>query len=317
MRKFQYESSSLRVAVLYGGTSAEREVSLKSGSAVIAALKSVDVDVIGIDIDKTGDWLPQIQQADFDIAFLALHGRGGEDGTIQGLLECLGIPYTGSGVLGSALAMDKLKTKQVWQTLGLPTPGYCWIDGTTDLEAVWQKLEGKPLMVKPAHEGSSIGMSKVDRLDQLQSAVAKAADLDSCVFVEQWVTGKEFTVAILNGEALPVIGLETHHQFYDYEAKYLVNDTRYLLPCGLSADEEKALQALSLEAFNAVGCQDWGRVDLMVDEQGKPQLLEVNTLPGMTDHSLVPMAAKAQGYSFPELVLAVIEAARQRYSANS
>lgn len=313
MSNFQHLSTSLRVAVLYGGTSAEREVSLKSGSAVIAALKSVDVDVIGIDIDKTGDWLPQLQQVNFDIAFLALHGRGGEDGTIQGLLECLGIPYTGSGVLGSALAMDKLKTKQVWQTLGLPTPGYCWIDASTDLEEVWQKLDGKPLMVKPAHEGSSIGMSKVDRLDQLQAAVAKAADLDSCVFVEQWVTGKEFTVAILNGEALPVIGLETNHQFYDYEAKYLVNDTRYLLPCGLSHEQEKAIQALSLEAFNAVGCQDWGRVDLMMDEEDQPQLLEVNTLPGMTDHSLVPMAAKAKGYSFPELVLAVIQAAKQRY----
>lgn len=306
-------TTSLRVAVLYGGTSAEREVSLKSGSAVIAALKSVDVDVVGIDIDKTGDWLPQLQQADFDIAFLALHGRGGEDGTIQGMLECLGIPYTGSGVLGSALAMDKLKTKQVWQTLGLPTPGYCWIDSSTDLQAVWQQLGGKPLMVKPVHEGSSIGMSKVDALEQLQAAVAKAADLDTCVLAEQWVTGKEFTVAILNGEALPVIGLETHHQFYDYEAKYLVNDTRYLLPCGLSLEQERAIQALSLEAFNAVGCQDWGRVDLMLNEQGQPQLLEVNTLPGMTDHSLVPMAAKAAGYSFPELVLAVIQAAGQRY----
>ncbi|OOV88425.1 D-alanine--D-alanine ligase [Oceanospirillum linum] len=313
MSEFLNPESPLRVAVLYGGTSAERDVSLNSGQAVIAALKTAEIDVIGIDINNTGDWLPLIQQADFDIAFLALHGRGGEDGTIQGLLECLGIPYTGSGVLGSALAMDKLKTKQVWQTLGLPTPGYCWIDASTDLEAVWRKLDGMPLMVKPVHEGSSIGMSKVDRLDQLQDAVAKASDLDSCVFVEQWVTGKEFTVSILNGEALPVIGLETNHQFYDYEAKYLVNDTRYLLPCGLSPEEERELQALSLRAFNAVGCQDWGRVDLMLNEKGEPQLLEVNTLPGMTDHSLVPMAAQAKGYSFSELVLAIIQAAKQRY----
>ncbi|WP_417596670.1 D-alanine--D-alanine ligase [Oceanospirillum sp.] len=313
MSEFLNPESPLRVAVLYGGTSAERDVSLKSGQAVIAALKTTEIDVIGIDINNTGDWLPLLQQADFDVAFLALHGRGGEDGTIQGLLECLEIPYTGSGVLGSALAMDKLKTKQVWQTLGLPTPGYCWVDASTDLEAVWRKLDGIPLMVKPVHEGSSIGMSKVDRLDQLQDAVAKAADLDSCVFVEQWVTGKEFTVSILNGEALPVIGLETNHQFYDYEAKYLVNDTRYLLPCGLSLEEERQLQALSLRAFNAVGCQDWGRVDLMLNEKGEPQLLEVNTLPGMTDHSLVPMAAQAKGYSFPELVLAIIQAAKQRY----
>nr|WP_245543255.1 D-alanine--D-alanine ligase [Oceanospirillum maris] len=306
-------SADMRVAVLYGGMSAERDVSLKSGSAVIDALKSVNVDVIGIDIRVDSDWLQQLQQAQFDIAFLALHGRGGEDGTIQGLLDCLGIPYTGSGVLGSALAMDKLKTKQIWQTLGLPTPRYSWVDAETNLNDVWDQLGGMPLMVKPVHEGSSIGMSKVDHLDQLKSAVAKAADLDSCILVEQWVQGREFTVAILNGEALPVIGLETHHQFYDYEAKYLVNDTRYLLPCGLSEEQEKSIQALSLNAFNVVGCQDWGRVDLMLDADGQPQLLEVNTLPGMTDHSLVPMAAKARGYSFAELVLAIIQAAKQRY----
>ena len=312
--KLLAECQSLRVAVLYGGISAEREVSLKSGSAVIAALASVDIDVTGIDIDKTCDWLPELQHGGFDIAFLALHGRGGEDGTIQGLLECLHIPYTGSGVLSSALAMDKLKTKQVWQTLGLPTPAYCWIDKTTDLQQLWQDLEGGPLMVKPVHEGSSIGMSKVERFDQLRDAVVKASDLDSCVFVERWVEGREFTVSILNGEALPIIGLETHHQFYDYEAKYLGNDTRYLLPCGLTDAEELALQSLSLSAFNAVGCQDWGRVDLMLDTQGRPQLLEVNTLPGMTDHSLVPMAAKAKGYGFSELVLAIIYAAKQRYN---
>lgn len=311
MSEIKKAVSGMRVAVLYGGHSAEREVSLKSGRAVIAALESVDIDVVGLDV--SGDWLTKLQAIECDITFLALHGRGGEDGTIQGLLECLGIPYTGSGVLGSALAMDKLKTKQIWQTLDLPTPGYCWIDAQTDLKEVWQKLDGLPLMVKPAHEGSSIGMSKVDRLEQLEKAVAKAADLDSCVFVEQWVQGKEYTVAILDGVALPVIGLETNHQFYDYEAKYLVNDTRYLLPCGLSVEEETAIKELSLAAFNAVGCQDWGRVDLMIDAQGKPQLLEVNTLPGMTDHSLVPMAAKAYGYSFAELILAVIQAAKRRY----
>lgn len=303
----------MRVAVLYGGTSAEREVSLKSGRAVIAALESIAVDVVGIDVQ--GNWLAQLQNTSFDIAFLALHGRGGEDGTIQGLLECLKIPYTGSGVLGSALAMDKMKTKQIWQTLGLPTPGYRLIENETDLAEVWADLPG-PLMVKPVHEGSSIGMSKVDRFDHFKEAVNKAAALDSAVFVEQWVTGKEYTVAILDGQALPVIGLETNHQFYDYEAKYLVNDTRYLLPCGLEAEKEQALQSLALSAFNAVSCQDWGRVDLMVDELGQPQLLEVNTLPGMTDHSLVPMAARAAGYSFAELVMAVIQAAQKRYSLN-
>ncbi|OPX56113.1 D-alanine-D-alanine ligase [Oceanospirillum multiglobuliferum] len=305
----------MRVAVLYGGTSAEREVSLKSGRAVIAALESVSIDVFGIDIDTKSNWLQQLQTASFDIAFLALHGRGGEDGTIQGLLDCLNIPYTGSGVLGSALAMDKLKTKQIWQTLGLPTPAYRVVESCTDLAEVWETLSG-PLMVKPVHEGSSIGMSKVERFDHFKDAVNKAAALDSSVFVEQWVTGKEYTVAILDGQALPVIGLETNHQFYDYEAKYLVNDTRYLLPCGLESAQEQALQALSLSAFEALSCQDWGRVDLMVDQNGQPQLLEVNTLPGMTDHSLVPMAANAAGYSFAEFIVAVINAAQKRYSLN-
>lgn len=303
----------MRVAVLYGGTSAEREVSLKSGQAVINALKSIDVDVLAIDVKD--NWLAQLQSSTFDIAFLALHGRGGEDGTIQGLLDCLQIPYTGSGVLGSALAMDKVRTKQVWQTVGLPTPRYVWVTADTDLEQVWQDLQG-PLMVKPVHEGSSIGLSKVEKLSELQEAVSKAAALDSCVFVEQWMTGKEFTVTILDGKALPVIGLETHHQFYDYEAKYLVDDTCYLLPCGLAPEQEKELQRLAIEAFNSAACQDWGRVDIMLDENERPQLLEVNTLPGMTDHSLVPMSAKAAGYSFPELIMAIIEAAQKRYANN-
>ncbi len=300
----------MRVAVLYGGTSAERDVSLKSGRAVIAALESVNTDVIAIDVQH--NWLEQLLDSQFDIAFLALHGRGGEDGTIQGLLDSLEIPYTGSGVLGSALAMDKLKTKQIWQTLGLPTPAYEIITPDSDPEVIWQQLS-VPMMVKPVHEGSSIGLSKVEQLSELKEAIDKAAELDSQVMAEEWVTGREYTISILDGKALPVIGLETHHQFYDYEAKYLVNDTRYLLPCGLNQTEEEALQTLALEAFNAVGCRDWGRVDVMVDQEGKPQLLEVNTLPGMTDHSLVPMAAKAAGYSFAELILAIIDAAQKRY----
>lgn len=301
----------MRVAVLYGGTSAERDVSLKSGRAVIAALESVNTDVIAIDVKD--NWLEQLQNSQFDIAFLALHGRGGEDGTIQGLLDSLAIPYTGSGVLGSALAMDKLKTKQIWQALDLPTPAYEVITSDSDPELIWQKLSS-PMMVKPVHEGSSIGLSKVEQLSELKEAIDKAAELDSQVMAEAWVTGREYTVSILDGQALPVIGLETHHQFYDYEAKYLVNDTRYLLPCGLNEQEEQALQALALDAFNAVGCRDWGRVDVMVDQAGNPQLLEVNTLPGMTDHSLVPMAAKAAGYSFAELILAIIKAAQKRYA---
>ncbi|WP_028302236.1 D-alanine--D-alanine ligase [Oceanospirillum beijerinckii] len=304
------ESNKMRVAVLYGGTSAERDVSLKSGRAVIAALESVNTDVIAIDVQH--NWLEQLLDSQFDIAFLALHGRGGEDGTIQGLLDSLEIPYTGSGVLGSALAMDKLKTKQIWQTLGLPTPAYEIITPDSDPEVIWQQLS-VPMMVKPVHEGSSIGLSKVEQLSELKEAIDKAAELDSQVMAEEWVTGREYTISILDGKALPVIGLETHHQFYDYEAKYLVNDTRYLLPCGLNQTEEEALQTLALEAFNAVGCRDWGRVDVMVDQEGKPQLLEVNTLPGMTDHSLVPMAAKAAGYSFAELILAIIDAAQKRY----
>lgn len=300
----------MRVAVLYGGTSAERDVSLKSGQAVIAALESVNTDVIAIDVKD--NWLEQLQDSQFDIAFLALHGRGGEDGTIQGLLDSLEIPYTGSGVLGSALAMDKLKTKQIWQTLGLPTPAYEVITPDSVPEVIWQQLSA-PMMVKPVHEGSSIGLSKVEQLSELKDAIDKAAELDSQVMAEEWVTGREYTVSILDGKALPVIGLETHHQFYDYEAKYLVNDTRYLLPCGLNQAEEEALQALALQAFDAVGCRDWGRVDVMMDQAGNPQLLEVNTLPGMTDHSLVPMAAKAAGYSFAELILAIIDAAQKRY----
>lgn len=302
----------MRVAVLYGGMSAERAVSLKSGQAVIDALRSIDIDVLPVDVCE--GWLDQFRKSEFDIAFLALHGRGGEDGTIQGLLDSLDIPYTGSGVLGSALAMDKVRTKQIWQTLGLPTPAYAVIDHDSDPEQIWQTLGG-PLMVKPVHEGSSIGLSKVEQLDELKAAVLKAEELDSQVVAEQWITGREYTVTILDGQALPVIGLETHHQFYDYEAKYLVDDTRYLLPCGLSEAEESRIQSLAIEAFNAVGCRDWGRVDLMVDGNNQPQLLEVNTLPGMTDHSLVPMAGKAAGYSFAELVFEIIRAAQKRYQA--
>lgn len=302
----------MRVAVLYGGMSAEREVSLKSGAAVISALESAGVDVIPVDVSE--GWLKGFLALEFDIAFLALHGRGGEDGTIQGLLDSLSIPYTGSGVLGSALAMDKIRTKQVWQSLGLPTPEYAIINHDSNPREIWSALGGT-MMVKPVHEGSSIGLSKVERIDELESAILKAEELDSQVLAEKWVTGKEYTVTILDGKALPAIGLETHHQFYDYEAKYLVDDTHYMLPCGLSEADEQYIQQLAVEAFEAVGCCDWGRVDLMIDEQGQVQLLEVNTLPGMTDHSLVPMAANAAGYSLAELVLTIIRSAQKRYQS--
>lgn len=280
-----------RVAVLAGGRSAEREVSLNSGNAVLGALLSLGVDAQLL--DPSLDNIHQLRE--FDACFIALHGRGGEDGVIQGVLEFLHVPYTGSGVMASAIGMDKVKTKMIWQAAGLPIPqGY--VAGQNEKELPF------PLMVKPAHEGSSIGMCKVDDAAQLADAIAQAHKFDADVLVEQWISGGEFTVAILNGEALPAIRLETPNSFYDYDAKYKANTTRYLCPCGLSADKERELKALALEAFDQVGCSGWGRVDVMQDEQGNFYLLEVNTVPGMTDHSLVPMAAQASGMSFPELV---------------
>jgi len=292
-----------RVAVLFGGKSAEREVSLKSGNAVLSALQAGGVDAFGIDVGD--DFLQRLNSEKIDRAFIVLHGRGGEDGSMQGLLECAGIPYTGSGILASALAMDKLRTKQVWHSLGLPTPRHAVLTSQADCEAAAAEL-GFPLIVKPAHEGSSIGMAKADSLQQLQDAWQGAQSYDSEALVEQWIQGAEFTVAVLDGQALPPIRLRTPHTFYDYEAKYQANDTQYLCPCGLPPEQEAQLKALSLRAFEAVGCKGWGRVDVMQDEQGNFYLLEVNTVPGMTDHSLVPMAAKATGLSFGDLVLAIL-----------
>ena len=292
-----------KVAVLFGGTAAEREVSLKSGAAVLAALQSQGVDAIGIDF--VGD-LAQLQQGGFDRVFIALHGRGGEDGQLQGALQTLGIPYTGSGVLGSALGMDKLRCKQLWHGAGLPTPTFLRVTESSDFDAVVHEL-GLPLMVKPAHEGSSIGMSKVTDPAQLAHAVRQASCRDDVVLVERWITGREYTVAVLNGVALPAIRLETPHDFYDYEAKYKANTTRYHCPCGLNAADEARLQQLAVEAFTLAGTSGWGRVDVMEDQQGNFWLLEVNTVPGMTDHSLVPMAAKAAGISFEALVWQILE----------
>ncbi|MCB1877568.1 MAG: D-alanine--D-alanine ligase [Chromatiales bacterium] len=293
-----------KVAVLYGGRSAEREISLKSGAAVLNALRDRGVDAHGVDPDQ--DVAASLRTAGFDRAFIVLHGRGGEDGVIQGALETAGIPYTGSGVLGSALGMDKLRCKAIWASTGLPTPRYRVLHEAPDSEAVVAEL-GLPMIVKPAHEGSSIGMSKVETVEALTPAWETARRYDSVVFVEQWIQGKEYTASVLGGEALPLIRLETPHQFYDYDAKYFANTTRYHCPCGLPASQENELRTLCLRAFEAVAASGWGRVDLMVDGDGRPWLIEVNTVPGMTDHSLVPMAARVAGLDFGDLVLRILE----------
>ncbi|NLY12927.1 MAG: D-alanine--D-alanine ligase [Gammaproteobacteria bacterium] len=297
-----------RVSVLYGGRSAEREVSLKSGAAVLAALQAAGVDAFAIDVGD--DLLARLCEQQIDRAFIVLHGRGGEDGTVQGLLECAGIPYTGSGVLASALAMDKLRTKQIWHSVGLPTPRHAALVTEEDCHQAAQDL-GFPLIVKPASEGSSIGMAKVDDLAALLAAWQDARRFDPQVLVEQWISGPEFTVAMLGGEVLPPIRLGTNHAFYDYEAKYLSNDTKYEIPCGLDAQKEAELRELTARACQALGVTGWGRADVMQDGQGRFWLLEVNTVPGMTDHSLVPMAAKAHGLDFTALVLNILSGTLQ------
>lgn len=292
-----------QVAVLYGGTSAEREISLRSGNAVINALRESGVSTIPVDIGN--DPLQQLQQLRVDRAFIALHGAGGEDGKIQALLEWLNLPYTGSGIAASALCMDKLRTKQLWRGVGLSTPDYHVLNETTDWAATIVKLGGVA-MVKPCHEGSSIGMAKVSSAADLEQAFAVAARYDHVVLAESYIQGAEYTVAIMDQRALPPIKLETNHLFYDFSAKYQAEDTRYICPCGLPEEHESRLKELALAAFNAVGARGWGRVDIMADAHGKFYLLELNTVPGMTDHSLVPMAAKAAGYSFNELILAIL-----------
>ena len=293
-----------KVAVLMGGWAAEREVSLNSGAAVLAALQSAGVDAHGVDVDR--DILNVLQAGSYDRAFIVLHGRGGEDGVIQGALEVMQLPYTGCGVMASAISMDKLMSKRIWLGAGLPTPKFEMLTESSDFSGVVERL-GLPLMVKPATEGSSIGMAKVNKAEQLQQAWRDAAEYDSQVFAEQWIEGNEYTCAILDGEAQPLIRLEIQNDFFDYEAKYQSNDTKYHCPCGLNEDEEKQLQHLSKQAFDAVGGSGWGRIDLMRDHLGKTWLIEVNTVPGMTDHSLVPMAAKANGISFEALVLKILE----------
>jgi D-alanine-D-alanine ligase len=292
-----------RVAVLMGGWAAEREVSLVSGAAVLAGLRRRGVDAHGIDVDR--GILPVLQQGGFDRVFNILHGRGGEDGLIQGALDILGIPYTGSGVMGSAIAMDKYRTKLILQALGLPTPGFALIADETDVDTVAERL-GFPLMVKPALEGSSIGMARADETAGLRAAWEAARRHDSHVLAEQWITGAEYTAAILGRTPLPLIRMETPHAFYDYDAKYRADDTRYRVPCGLDALAEQTLQALALDCFDAVGAAGWGRVDILMDAEQQPWVIEINTVPGMTGHSLVPMAAAAVGIDFDELVWRIL-----------
>lgn len=293
-----------KVAVLFGGKSAEREVSLKSGARVLDALRRQSIDAHAFDpAERKLDDL-----AAFDRAFIMLHGRYGEDGTIQGALELMGIPYTGSGVMASAVGMDKWRTKLLWRSVGLPVPEYVILDSSSDFAAVEKQL-GLPLFVKPACEGSSIGVTKVRQSGELRPAYAEAARHDALVIAERGVMGGEYTVAILGNEALPIIRIVPATDFYDYEAKYLRDDTRYLCPCGLSDAREQELRALALEAFRVLGCRGWGRVDFLMDEQGNAYFLEVNTSPGMTDHSLVPMAARAAGLSYEQLVLRVLSLA--------
>lgn len=297
-----------KIAVLMGGESAERAVSLRSGEAVFTALQNAGADVIAIDVQ--GDALGLLISAKFDIAFIAMHGRGGEDGCIQGMLEWLKIPYTGSGVLASALAMDKWRTKLLWQAAGLPTPKAYLLDTNSDWLQIIKDLDQNAI-VKPAREGSSIGMRKVQTSQELQESYIYAKEFDGLVLAEKWISGAEFTVAIVNGEALPPIGLKTTHSFYDYDAKYQATDTTYLLPCGLSAEKEQELKDLALRAFQVLGCEGWARLDVMQDAEGNFWLLEANTAPGMTDHSLVPMAAKAAGMDFTTLVLKLLQTTKE------
>ena len=301
-----------RVAVLFGGSSAEREVSLTSGERVYAALVRSGIECQLIDTAENA--VEQLMAYRPDRAFVALHGTGGEDGTMQGVLEYLNIPYTGSKVLASALAMDKYRCKLLWESIGLPTPDFRLVNTEDDLEYCEELL---PVFVKPSMEGSSVGIGRVDRKEDLPAAWEKASEHHGPVLVEQLIDGPEFTVGILNGQALPAIRIEARAEFYDYEAKYLSDDTGYIIPCGLSEVQEQEMQAVALTAFESLDCSGYGRVDFMQDPQGRFWLLEVNTLPGMTDHSLLPMAAKESGLAFDELIVEILKTTMSVQSENS
>lgn len=304
---------SEKVAVLFGGTSAEREVSLHSGAAVLAGLQEAGVNAHGIDT-KTFD-VTQLKQQGFEKVFIALHGRGGEDGTLQGTLEQIGLPYTGSGVMASALTMDKFRTKLVWQALGLPVAPFVALN-RKQLDQVEQgpiaaKITelGLPLIVKPSREGSSVGMSKVSSAEELIPALEEGFRHDDNVLIEKWLSGPEYTVAIVGNNVMPSIRIQPAGVFYDYQAKYISDETQYFCPSGLSAEQEKQLSEIALQAYLALDCSGWGRVDVMQDSDGGFNLLEANTSPGMTSHSLVPMAAKHAGLSFSQLVARILELA--------
>jgi len=289
-----------------GGWSAEREVSLNSGNAVFSALCRKGINATVIDVDR--NICEHLKAGNFSHVFNIMHGRGGEDGQMQGLLDVLGIPYTGSGVLGSALAMDKFRCKQLWRGMGLPTPDYMELKNEADCEEALEKL-GLPLMIKPVLEGSSIGISKVNAADEMIPAWEKANNCGGVIMAEKFIQGEEYTAAIIGDQVLPMIRLKTEHSFYDYDAKYVSDDTQYICPCGLTESVENELAELMLKSYEAVMCEGWGRVDFMLDQDNKPWLIEVNTVPGMTDHSLVPMAAREAGMSFDDLVLKILQGA--------
>ena len=294
-----------KVAVMMGGSSAEREISLQSGQAVFEALQRQKVDAHIVDPQE--NLMTQLATGNFDRVFIALHGRGGEDGLMQGLLETLELPYTGSGVLGSSLAMDKCRSKRVWQSHELPTPAFVELNEHSDRENVVEYL-GLPLIVKPVREGSSYGASKVKELGELKNAWRQAHKYDERVMAESWVVGSEYSVSILGDDVLPMVRLETPREFYDYEAKYIADTTQYHCPCGLDTDVERELGKLAFEAFKALDASGWGRIDFILDAENKPWLIEVNTIPGMTSHSLVPMSAKQAGMSFDDLTLRILAA---------
>lgn len=293
-----------KVAVLLGGRSAEREISLQSGQAVLGALRGGGVDAYPF--DPAEQVLEELLRQGFNRAFIALHGRFGEDGTVQGALEWMGLPYTGSGVMASALAMDKWRTKLVWQAVGINSPRYVLLQASSNFEEVAETL-GLPLIVKPVREGSTIGLSKVQRKQDLAEAYQLAAQHDALVLAEEFIAGKELTVAILGETPLPIVRIEIAGELYDYQAKYFSNDTQYFCPSGLPDALESAIQAQALQAYQVLGCQGWGRVDLILNQRGQFYFLEANTSPGMTSHSLVPMAARTAGISFEDLVMRILE----------
>ena len=292
-----------KVAVLMGGQSAEREISLKSGAAVLDALHCMNIQAEAIDV--SADVFEVLRVGNYSRAFIALHGLFGEDGCIQGGLEVIGLPYSGSGVMASSICMNKLMTKQIWLGKHIPTPNYCVLSNDINENVLIEKL-GFPMIFKPVSQGSSIGISKVNSTEELEPAWHQARKYENTIIAEQWIEGEEYTVAILNDVALPVIRLETPRTFYDYDAKYQSNDTSYHCPCGLSEEKEKEIKSFALSAFNATNAYGWGRVDLMLDKNNNPWFLEVNTVPGMTDHSLVPMAAKALNIQFNDLVVRIL-----------